>query len=247
VAASRFLAREGPVGCDAIVLSGHRVILPLAELRPQPSSDPRQLARNLHHTMQLAARAIPDESLAWLSGGMPLRGFPLGGHIHFSRCWLNGHLLRALDNYLALPLMQIEGETTRQRRPRYGGLGDFRPQPHGGFEYRTLPSWLVSPAVTGGVLALAALIAEHYWSLTRRPLMDSEVQAAYHRGDKVMVSGIVAELWQDLEKLPSYSGHANCLDPLKSMIFRMEPWNERADFRRAWKIAPFQTERSYQS
>jgi hypothetical protein len=247
VAASRFLEREGPVGCDAIVLSGHRVILPLAELRPQPSVDPRQLARNLHHTMQLAARAIPDESLAWLSGGMPLRGFPLGGHVHFSRLWLNGHLLRALDNYLALPLMQIEGETTGQRRPRYGGLGDFRPQPHGGFEYRTLPSWLVSPAVTRGVLALAALIAEHYWSLRLRPLRDTDVQAAYYRGDKKQVRALIAHLWEDLERLPGYSRHAGCLEPLKSMILRMEPWNERADFRKAWKIVPYQSERIYQT
>jgi hypothetical protein len=239
VSASRFLEREGPVGCDAIVLSGHRVILPLAELRPQPSVDPRQLARNLHRTMQLAARAIPDESLAWLSGGMPLRGFPLGGHIHFSRCWLNGHLLRALDNYLALPLMQIEGDTTRQRRPRYGFLGDFRPQPHGGFEYRTLPSWLISPAVTRGVLALAALIAEHYWSLQRRPLMDGDMQAYYYRGDKQKVREVIARLWEDLEKLPGYSRDASCLDPLKAMIFRMEPWNELADFRQTWKIAPY--------
>ncbi|SEB59998.1 hypothetical protein [Paenibacillus sp. GP183] len=247
VAASRFLEREGPVGCDAIVLSGHRVILPLAELRPQPSVDPRQLARNLHHTMQLAARAIPDESLAWLSGGMPLRGFPLGGHIHFSRLWLNGHMLRALDNYLALPLMQIEGETTGQRRPRYGGLGDFRPQPHGGFEYRTLPSWLVSPAVTRGVLSLAALIAEHYWSLRRQPLRETDVQAAYYRGDKEQVRSLIAQLWEDLERLPGYSRHAGCLEPLKAMIVRMEPWNERADFRKAWKIAPYQPERLYQT
>jgi hypothetical protein len=247
VAASRFLEREGPVGCDAIVLSGHRVILPLAELRPQPSADPDQLARNLHHTMQLAARAIPDESLAWLSGGMPLRGFPLGGHVHFSRLWLNGHLLRALDNYLALPLMQIEGETTGQRRPRYGGLGDFRPQPHGGFEYRTLPSWLVSPAVTRGVLALAALIAGHYWSLQRRPLQDTDVQAAYYRGDKQQVRTLIAQLWEDLERLPGYSRHAGSLEPLRSMIVRMEPWDERADFRKSWKIAPYQPERLYQT
>ena len=71
VFADRFLTRDGVVGCDAIVLSGHRVILPLAELRPQPSVDPLQLAKNVRATMGLAARKINDESLAWLSGGCP--------------------------------------------------------------------------------------------------------------------------------------------------------------------------------
>ncbi|MBP1995188.1 putative amidoligase domain-containing protein [Paenibacillus eucommiae] len=245
VSASRFLEREGPVGCDAIVLSGHRVILPLAELRPQPSVDPRQLARNLHRTMQLAARAIPDESLAWLSGGMPLRGFALGGHIHFSRIWLNAHLLRALDNYLALPLMQIEGATTAQRRPRYGFLGDFRRQSHGGFEYRTLPSWLVSPAVARGVFALAAIIAEHYLSLPRRPLMEPDVQSFYYSGKKESVQEVIQQLWNDLEQLENYAEYADCLDPLKAMIIKRAPWNELADFRKTWKIAAYRSERSY--
>ena len=76
VFADRFLTRDGAVGCDAIVLSGHRVILPLAELRPQPSADPRELARNVRATMELAARKINDESLAWLSGGHAGAGLP---------------------------------------------------------------------------------------------------------------------------------------------------------------------------
>jgi hypothetical protein len=240
VSASRFLEREGAVGCDAIVLSGHRVILPLAELRPQPSVDPRQLARNLHLTMQLAARLVPDESLAWLSGGMPLRGFPLGGHVHFSRCWLNSHLLRALDTYLALPLMQIEGDTTRLRRPRYGFLGDFRRQSHGGFEYRTLPSWLASPDITLGVFALASLIADHYWLLPSKPLAEHDTQAFYYRGEKNKLHKTVKQLWEDLEQLESYAVYAPMLKPLRLQVLNMEPWNEMADFRRTWKIAPYQ-------
>lgn len=39
---------------------------------------------------------------------MPQPGFPLGGHLHFSGVALNGALLRALDNYLALPLALLE-------------------------------------------------------------------------------------------------------------------------------------------
>ncbi|WP_231571327.1 putative amidoligase domain-containing protein [Gordoniibacillus kamchatkensis] len=165
VPASRYLERDGEAGCDAIVLRGHRVITPLAELRPRPSPQPRRLAANLHGAMRLAASRIGDASLAWLAGGMPLKGFPLGGHVHFSRVWLNSHLLQALDHYLALPLMLIEADADRRRRPRYGFLGDFRRQPHGGFEYRTLPSWLATPLITVGVFALARVVADGYRSL----------------------------------------------------------------------------------
>lgn len=246
VSASRFLEREGAVGCDAIVLSGHRVILPLAELRPQPSDDPRGLVRNLHRTMQLAARMVPDESLAWLSGGMPLKGFPLGGHVHFSRCWLNSHLLRALDTYLALPLMQIEGDTTRQRRPRYGFLGDFRRQSHGGFEYRTLPSWLATPAITLGVFALASLIADHYRSLSCKPLTEYDIQTFYYRGDKINLHQTVLQLWRELEQLEAYAEYSSMLEPLRLQVTRMEPWKEKSDFRHTWKIAPYQQKKDSQ-
>ena len=70
-----------------------------------------------------------------------------------SRIWLTSRLLRVLDNYLALPFILIEDQNTKLRRPRYGFLGDFRRKTHGGFEYRTLPSWIVSPRITKGVIA----------------------------------------------------------------------------------------------
>lgn len=238
VYADRFLTRDGAVGCDAIVLSGHRVILPLAELRPQPSVEPQQLAKNVRATMALAARKITDDSLAWLSGGMPVRGYPLGGHLHFSRCWMNGHLLRALDNYLALPLIMIENESTRGRRPRYGFLGDFRKKSHGGFEYRTLPSWLATPEITRGVFTLAALIVNNYWQLPRQPLQEPDIQTAYYNGDKMRLHREVARLWEDLEQLKGYEVHKGALERLRSLIMSMEPWNEMADIRSAWKITP---------
>ncbi|MEY9093321.1 hypothetical protein [Paenibacillus sp. RC84] len=239
VSASKYLEREGQVGCDAIVLSGHRVILPLAELRPQPSSEPAQLAANLRRTMRTAARKIGDESLAWIAGGMPLPGFPLGGHVHFSRCWLNSHLLRALDNYLTLPLTMIEGETTAQRRPRYGLLGDYRRQRHGGFEYRTLPSWLVSPEITLGVFALARIIADRYFELDQRPLDDMEAQENYYAGNKPGLADAAESVWADLEKQPMYGEFARYLRPLREQSRRMEGWQELADFRRSWKIGPY--------
>jgi len=239
VFASNYMEKEGAVGCDAIVLPSFRKIYPLAELRPEPSKDVKQMIVNLHRTMQLAERRITDSSLRWVAGGMPVHGFPLGGHIHFSGVRLSSELLRALDNYLALPLVLLEDATTGDRRPKYGFLGDFRRQKHGGFEYRVLPSWLISPVIAKGVLALAKLIADHYLQLTARPLAEPDVQEAYYSGDKQRIRLLVPGLWSDLVRLPGFRKYEPYLTPLKIRMLRMQPWDEREDFRRLWKIGPF--------
>ncbi|SDC45497.1 Phage phiEco32-like COOH.NH2 ligase-type 2 [Paenibacillus sp. UNCCL117] len=237
--ASQFVGKEGPFGCDAIVLPSRRKVFPLAELRPAPSTDVRKLIVHLHRTMQLAAKRITDTELAWVAGGMPVRGFPLGGHIHFSGVELDAQLLRVLDNYVALPLTLLEDATTAARKPQYGFLGDFRRQRHGGFEYRVLPSWMVSPSVAKGVLALAKLAAENYPLLNRRPLADYEIVKAYYRSDKPHIRSFVPSLWHDLEKLSGYAALEPYLLPLRRMMLQMRSWNEKEDIRPKWKIAPF--------
>lgn len=237
--ASHYADKEGPFGCDAIMLRSRRKIYPLAELRPKPSTEVRELVIHLHRTMQLAAKRITDSDLQWVAGGMPVRGLPLGGHIHFSGTPLDCRLLRALDNYIALPLTLLEDATTGLRKPQYGFLGDFRKAKHGGFEYRVLPSWLVSPTVAKGVLALAKLVAEHYLELKQRPLAEPEVTRAYYQGDKARIRPLLSALWRDLERLPGYVRHESYLLPLRRMMLQMRSWNELEDIRHKWKISPF--------
>jgi hypothetical protein len=239
VSASRYLEKEGRVGCDAVVLSRSRVIHPLAELRPKPSVDPRELVRELHRTMRQAAKLITDSSLAWLSGSMPAKGLPIGGHVHVSGIWVNERLLRALDNYVALPLLLAEGEAAGLRRPRYGFLGDCRRKRHGGFEYRTLPSWLASPELALSVLALVRTVVLHYRELPQTPLNRADVQRAYYSGDKNELLPVVKGLWTDLEPLPVYREFKKELDACRDRLFRLEGWDEQADFRIPWKIPPF--------
>lgn len=239
ISASRYLHKHGQAGCDALLYRNNRVIYPLAELRPQPSTELRQLLVNLHRTMRFAARKINDPALEWIAGGMPNKGFPLGGHLHLSGIWLNHELLRALDNYLALPLVMIEDDTTRMRRPRYGFLGDFRRQPHGGFEYRTLPSWMISPRIAKGVLALTRLIADHYRKLKLRPLLEAETVQYFYDGNKKRLAQAVSALWDDLERQTDYGAYQRYLDPLKYMVLGQIPWNEQRDLRKLWKIPPF--------
>lgn len=240
VPANRFLEKSGRVGYDAIVLSRDRVIHPLAELRPKPCDSPRELVRELYRTMRQAARQIPDSSLSWLAGSMPGKGLSTGGHVHISGVWLHHDLLRALDNYVALPLVLAEGVAAGQRRPKYGFLGDVRRKRHGGFEYRTLPSWLSGPDLALAVLTLVYTVALHYRELRQRPLDNLDVQRAYYNGDKPELLPVVRKLWADLMLLPVYHKNRAVLEPFRERLFRMEGWDEQADFRKSWKIPPYQ-------
>ncbi len=236
--ASRFLPQHGTVGCDAARLrekpfSGQ---LPLVELRPEPAADPDALFANIRRALQRAGELIRDPSLEWIAGGMPFADYPIGGHIHFSGVPFSFQLLRALDSYLTLPLALIEDPGCRRRRPRYGFLGDFRMQPHGGFEYRTPPSWLVTPTVTRGVLSLAKLIATHYHMLSRQPLVDPRIQRAYYTGDSARLRPVVEQLWAELQRLPSYNRYRQALDPLFACCLSGTAWPADQDIRIAWDL-----------
>ncbi|WEK55797.1 MAG: hypothetical protein P0Y55_07055 [Candidatus Cohnella colombiensis] len=190
VPASRYFPREGATGCDSIVIRGIRH-WPLVELRPSPEQEPAALAVQVRRLLASASRRTAGAPLTWRAGAWPIRGLPLGGHVHLSGAALTSERLRALDNAVALPLRLLEPPTAASRRPRYGSLGDFRRQSHGGFEYRTPPSWLVSQRLCCGVLALSKLATEHSRTLaSHRPLDDDKMREAFYSGDRtVLVEG----------------------------------------------------------
>ncbi|WP_410510954.1 hypothetical protein PaeBR_12560 [Paenibacillus sp. BR2-3] len=233
VPASRYLPPDGVAGCDAGP-PGTRGAFPVAELRPRPRGEPRALLAQLMSAAATADRLIADRSLAWRAGGMPLRGWALGGHLHFSGVTLTAPLLRALDSYLALPMLLLEDARAVARRPRYGVLGDFRHQPHGGFEYRTLPSFLVSPAVAKGAVYLAHLIVSHYEDLPLRPLDREELHAAYYSGDKSPLRVAFTPLMVQLRALGGYGKAARYIEPIFRYIGQGKTWDESRDIRSLW-------------
>ncbi len=239
VPASRYLDDLGKVGFDSATVPGRPDIHPLAELRPAPSGEPGELVRNLRRTMWQAAARIGDTSLRWVAGGMPVRGLPLGGHIHFSGVPLHAGIVRALDNYLAMPLMLLEQPSGIARRRKYGRLGDVRLKSYGGFEYRTLPSLLLSPTLTKGALAMAKLIAGHSRLLTKRFLDQERYVRAYYQGDKQMLLEPVERVWRELVRLPDYERYAADIARVKRWIDERRVWDETADFRIYWRIPPY--------
>lgn len=235
VPASRFLERWGEAGCDAVTRR-ERTLFPIAELRPAPSNEPGRLLRHLRKALAAASSRITDRSLLWRAGAMPQPGLPLGGHLHFSRVRLEVELLRSLDNYLALPIAILEDPKSSARRPRYGILGDFRRKEHGGFEYRTLPSFLISPLLAKGVIGAAYLIAEHYKELSHRPLDQEEIHAAFYAADRASLYTCLEPLLQGMEKVADYERYEPFTGPLFRELRAGGHWDEMRDIRPLWRL-----------
>ncbi|ACX64626.1 putative amidoligase domain-containing protein [Paenibacillus sp. Y412MC10] len=235
VFASEFMERGGSVGSDAVRLRGE-VIYPIAELRPSPKANPKELLLEMQKALREAHLLIQDRSLAWKAGALPYGDFPLGGHIHFSGVPLSLSLLQTLDNYVALPLTLLEDPNGRLRRPRYGFLGDFRRQPYGGFEYRTLPSFLVSPLVAKVSLGVAYLAARYSDRLPGRPLNTERYHRAYYEGDKSVLKECIAGWHRDLSALPEYPDYAREIERAVAHMETGRTWDESRDIRPLWNI-----------
>lgn len=235
VFASEFMERGGSVGSDAVRFRGE-VIYPIAELRPLPRANPKALMIEMQKALRQAQSLITDRSLTWRAGALPYGDFPLGGHIHFSGVPLSLSLLQTLDNYLALPLALLEDPKGRFRRPRYGFLGDFRRQPYGGFEYRTLPSFLVSPLVAKVSLYVAYLAARYSDRLLARPFNTERYHRAYYEGDKSVLKECIAGWHRDLSALPEYSDFAREIELALAHMEAGRAWDESRDIRPLWNI-----------
>jgi hypothetical protein len=235
--ASRYLGEGvgGAAGSDAMLV-GRRLVYPVAELRPEPAIDPAGLTANIRRLLLRAAGLVRDPSLRWAAGAMPVPGLALGGHIHLSGVRLTPRLLRLLDSYAAFPLALVEDPAGRGRRPRYGVLGDYRQQPHGGFEYRTLPSWLVSPAAAKAAFALALLCAREADALHDIPALDERYVAAYYAGDRAELAGCLDGIAAVMAATASYAALATYIEPLLDAARRGITWDERADIRIKWRI-----------
>lgn len=235
--ASDYLPKHGTVGTDARAIYRPKHGYPLAELRPQPASNPLQLTEHIRAAIEFGKQYMPDSNIAWIAGSCPMKGFPIGGHIHFAGIQPTSRLVRALDNYLALPLLMLENAySAAQRRLRYGLLGDIRPKSHGGFEYRTPASWLVSESITRAVLCLAALVAHDYPFLRRNVLNTSEAQENFYRCNKAYFRATVLSIWEDITRTPLYRRYQDHLELIGDMLERGEEWQERVDIKRTWRL-----------
>lgn len=233
VALSRYLPARGRLGLDRALMRGSRVARPIGEIRPHPDDDPEELVAQIHRLLLRLYRRLSHSRYAWIAGN-GLAPYSTGGHIHISNIPLTTGLLRALDVYLAILFLLVEHPAkARRRRRRYGGLGDFRRKPWG-FEYRTVPSWLVSPDYTRAAFVLAKIVAEHWPRLQLDPFLSPDTQGAFYSCRKSVFHPYWSRLRRDLESLPGYDQFGEALEPLIETVEEGRIWAEGRDFGRQW-------------
>lgn len=233
---SDFLDREGILGYDERSENREGQYFPLAEIRPEPDPCPIRLTEKIRDILGRAAKLIPPH-IEWLGGSLHFEQYQIGGHIHLSNISISSRLLRVLDNYLAIPIMLIEDPVSGSlRRRQYGWLGSIRSKPHGGFEYRTPASWLVSPEMTRGCLCLAKIVVTEHPSLSKDFFTSPEMQKAFYQSKKHLFYDIFYELWEDITATYHYGIYATNLAPIYNLIHSRSHWDENVDLRKTWGL-----------
>lgn len=235
--ASRYFSRYGSVGYDQQGSRRRRGAHPIVELRPRPTKDPLELVERIRRLLLRAQARTPKKGVRWEAGSLPVPGYPIGGHIHLSGVELTTELLRALDNYVAFPVMMLENPVkAKKRRKKYGWLGEFRWESYGGFEYRTPASWIVGPQYAAAVLCLTKLVVDNYEKLTRNVYSSPETCRLFYQAEKEGGREIFELLWADLEALDDYAKYARELAIIPESVRANKRWHESRDIRVRWGL-----------
>jgi hypothetical protein len=148
------------------------------ELRPRWSHNPIEVYNRID-TLLTEVRETAGDNLIGAGGGTYR---PTGGHIHISGIGMNpnSQVISALDTFIYYPLNDRCAGV--RRSTGYNRPGEIRPQRmHGGFEYRSAPSWLAHPILTKGSLVIAAIITRNHQAL---PQNREELADKAHNADE---------------------------------------------------------------
>uniref|UniRef100_A0A6M3JC24 Putative phiEco32-like COOH.NH2 ligase-type 2 n=1 Tax=viral metagenome TaxID=1070528 RepID=A0A6M3JC24_9ZZZZ len=175
-------SRDAPVGCDGC---GD----PL-ELRPKPSSEPKELVQHIKQLLKESSKIYDSISI---SGDT----FAIGGHIHFGGIKHNEReFMVLLDDFIGAPLLPLSGHA----RGGYKVLGAVREQPWG-FEYRTPPpNWLVTPEIAEIVLKIAKELAD-YWLSNSDVVYGTDGSDRPTKNDYVTICKLSEEEYQKFNDL----------------------------------------------
>lgn len=234
--ASDFVKKEGCIGLDNRSIESGREYFPLLEIRPDYSVDPVEVFGSIRSILNDLRERIHYRNIGFYAGSMPAFNYWVGGHIHFGTK-PNSKLIKALDNYLALPIMMVEkAYPARKRNIKYGEIGNCRLKPHGGFEYCTLSSWLVSPEITLAVLCLAKVIVQEYLNLNKELLCSYSDIRAYYSVNKIYFADRIQEIIKSISDTCTYKTYCGYIEPLFKKILSGEEWNEDSPINDVWNM-----------
>lgn len=236
VFASDFFTKEGMFGLDNRSIESGKKYYPLLEIRPNYSTNPIDVVNSIESNLNNICKRVHYKNIGLYAGSMPIYNYWVGGHIHFG-IRPNSKLIKALDNYLALLIIMIENSySSKKRKTRYGCLGNFRLKNHGGFEYCTLSSWLVSREICEGILCLAKVIVQEYLNLNENFLGSYSDIRAFYLVNKFYFKDRIKNVINSISNTNTYKKYKSYIDPLFKEILLCRTWDEDKDIRENWNI-----------
>lgn len=174
-----------------------------------------------------------------VSGSCVLPGIdPLGGHLHF-----NGtpalatnlkNIIRALDYFVALPILVYENPTEatyRRLKTSYGKLSSYREKSSNinsyHFEYRTLPSFFVTKGMLKAVYKIAYTVVSAYHD---QPTTNLSLPPRrwwvkkFYFGQRDKLRRFIPTIHTKLRTLPLYPKYRDDIESFFGLAPVVKPW-----------------------
>ncbi len=241
----------GSIGHD-----GHRFI---AELRPNYSSDPLQVVRNMREILVSKINHSPKFGDYNFYAGSHYREKSLGGHIHFSSNFPEFkqmskanflHFTQILDNYVAacsILLENVEDGKKRRKSGDYGFYGDWRPQ-NWGFEHRTCSSWISSPHIANSLLCLSKVVMHEILNNPNFPFKVFNCNDDFHYMKVDNLRKRFPQIWADIQRMSLYNQYKPYLHLIYNFVNQKRTWHPKhLKLKEAWGIISIPEERKENS
>ena len=236
-------------------LDGHSDI---SEVRLKtPLKTPKEMVAEIAGYFKELNKKIPKDVIV-IAGGM-VGDDPMGGHLHWGKTKYTKindmkNYGGVLDLYLALPTLMLEdpADAQRRRNSSYGRLfidrsGAIETKNYGGFEYRTLASYLVSPTITDSIISLGHTIVHEidYGSAKLKNLKSfkksEEINKAFNCADKKFLYKYVPKIFKDIQKCMLFRGNyekeiAGLFGLIKAFSNNNKTWMANKDILVRWGI-----------
>ena len=219
-------------------LDGHAAT---AELRPTPSRCPTCVVNHIQELLRHPPKGIPPTE--YWRAGTRYAGRPLGGHIHFGMP-VTPTFLSALRHFLAIPVVAIERD--HGARGSYGKIGcggEYETKPYG-FEYRSLPSFLLGRGTSLAVFHLAAAIANtlHAQGAVFTSAYFNQFGARFYSRDggsdgiNYTDPKIISLIWDELRTWPEVKRRWHYISHLYWIWKHKGKWDDSTDLLIKWRI-----------
>ena len=239
------------LGCDAHSVTG--------EMRPKYGNNPIEHFNEILKLMKELEERLKSDIICYgkelqIKAGTMIDDEAegefifLGGHIHlgFDRIGTETDAI-ILSTFVGIPLTLIENFYERDRHRVYGKFGEYNVKAianedtYNGLEFRMPSSWLVSPQITIGALALAyttmhEILLGGKGTLKHIDFMkffwENEEQYEQEKWD--VLKEKIPEIYSEVKKMRLYPEYKEYIDYIFDMIERGESWDSNADILVTW-------------